>query len=239
MDQPLLPCVEIDPRGGAARAAVVWMHGLGADGHDFGPIVPHLGLPDDLGVRFVFPHAPRRAVTLNMGLLMPAWYDIRGLGPDAPEDERGVRASAARIDALVAREVQRGVPSRAIVLAGFSQGGAMALHVGLRHREPLAGILALSCHLVCAGALERERSAANPGLPIFQAHGTDDPMVPLEHALETRDRLAALGYDVTWRTYPMAHQVVPEEIEAIGAWLRGVLARAVRGRGTRGGGSAA
>jgi phospholipase/carboxylesterase len=236
MDRSWLPCVEIHPRG-EARSSVVWLHGLGADGHDFEPIVPYLGLPDELGARFVFPHAPRRAVTINMGLLMPAWYDIRGLGPGAVEDERGVRDSAQRIQALVAREAERGVPSRAIVLAGFSQGGAMALHVGLRHPEPLAGIVALSCYLVRAGTLERERSAANLGLPILQAHGTDDPMVPFQHGLETRDLLTALGYDVTWRTYPMGHQVVPEEIEAIGAWLRDVLERAERGRAERGGGA--
>jgi phospholipase/carboxylesterase len=220
---PLLPCVEIEPAGPVFRS-VIWMHGLGADGHDFEPIVPHLGLPETPGVRFVFPHAPRRAVTINMGLLMPAWYDIRDLGSGRNEDEAGIRDSAARITALVDRERERGVPSRGVVLAGFSQGGAMALHVALRHPEPLAGVMVLSGYLVCADALAAEIHDANRRLPIFQAHGTDDPMVPLRRGRETRDRLAALGLAVEWRTYPMAHQVVPEEIADIGTWLRGVLA---------------
>ena len=222
MSAALLPCVEIEPAG-PARCAVIWMHGLGADGHDFEPIVPHLGLPESLGARFVFPHAPKRAVTINMGLLMPAWYDIRDLGSARDEDEDGVRDSARRIEALIARESDRGVPSRRIVLAGFSQGGAMALHVALRHPEPLAGVLVLSGYLPCAGTLEAGLADANRGVPIFQAHGTDDPMVPLRLGLATRDRLVALGFQVEWRTYPMAHQVVAEEIEDAGAWLRTVL----------------
>ncbi|MGH9751100.1 MAG: alpha/beta hydrolase [Candidatus Polarisedimenticolia bacterium] len=226
MSAALLPCVELPPAGGAATCAVIWMHGLGADGHDFEPIVPYLGLPEDLGVRFVFPHAPRRAVSINMGLLMPAWYDLRALDAGRDEDERGIRESAAQIGALVAREAARGIPPERIVLAGFSQGGAMALHVALRHPDRLAGVVALSCYLIGEGSLDRERSAANQGLPIFQAHGTDDPIVPLPLGLATRDRLAGLGYDVEWRTYEMRHQVVPEEIEAIGGFLRRVLGSA-------------
>jgi phospholipase/carboxylesterase len=217
--------VELHPaRGAAATCAVIWLHGLGADGHDFEPIVPYLGLPDDLGVRFVFPHAPRRAVSINMGLLMPAWYDIRALDAGGDEDERGIRESAAQIGALVAREVARGVPPERIVLAGFSQGGAMALHVALRHPDRLAGVVALSCYIVGDDTLEREASAANRGLPIFQAHGTDDPIVPLPLGQAARDRLTTLGHEVEWRTYDMAHQVVPEEIEAIGGFLRRRLA---------------
>lgn len=232
MSADRLPCLVLDPSG-VVRSAVIWMHGLGADGHDFEPIVPYLGLSGDLGVRFVFPHAPRRAVTLNMGLLMPAWYDIRNLGPDRDEDTSGVRESADRIGALVEREIAHGVPSRNIVLAGFSQGGAMALHVAMRYPKPLAGILALSCYLVCEDSLETERSAANAGLPVFQAHGTDDPMVPLHRGEAARDRLIALGFPVAWRTYPMAHQVIPEEIADIGAWLQRTLGGAARG-GTEG-----
>jgi phospholipase/carboxylesterase len=240
MSAELLPCVEIvtggKPAGagaGAARGrpprdgsgvsrAVIWMHGLGADGHDFEPIVPYLGL-DDLRVRFVFPHAPKRAVTINMGLLMPAWYDIREASLRRDHDEAGIRDSAERIGALIARERERGVPGRGIVLAGFSQGGAMALYVGLRHPEPLAGILALSCYLLGDDALEMERSAANRDVPIFQAHGTMDPMVAQQRAEHGRDALRRLGYTVDWHTYPMGHEIHPQEIQEVGAWLKARL----------------
>ena len=218
MNEGQLRCVEIEPPG-PARKAVIWLHGLGADGHDFEPIVPYLGLDPRLGVRFVFPHAPKRAVSINMGLLMPAWYDIRQAGRGIDHDERGVRDSAASIGALILRERERGIAARDLVLAGFSQGGAMALYVGLRHPERLAGIVALSSYLVGGDALEREMSEAGRGLPIFQAHGTLDPMVPFDRGREARDRLAALGFEVTWREYAMGHQVDPQEIEDIGAWL--------------------
>ncbi|HKQ97534.1 MAG TPA: dienelactone hydrolase family protein [Candidatus Polarisedimenticolia bacterium] len=218
----LLKCVEVET-GGDVRSAVVWMHGLGADGHDFEPIVPHLGL-DGRGVRFVFPHAPRRAVTLNMGLLMPAWYDIRGLGRGADTDERGLRESALLIEALVAREGERGVPAERIVLAGFSQGGVIALHTGLRHAERLAGIMALSTYLPEISGRAADLSAANQGLPIFMAHGTDDPMIPIEGGEAARDTLTGLGHPVEFHTYPMEHSVAPEEIVDIGAWLRDRLA---------------
>ncbi len=232
MGVELLPCVELPPRG-PAKSAVIWMHGLGADGHDFEPVVPYLGLGDDLGVRFVFPHAPKRAVTINMGLIMPAWYDIREISLGIDHDERGVRASAEQIRALVTRENDRGVPCRNIVLAGFSQGGAMALHVGLRHPEPLAGIVALSCYLVCGASLEKELSDANLGIRIFHAHGTEDPLVPLERGVEARDRLAGLGFEVDWRTYPMGHEVHPQEIRDIGAWLGQRLSHPAADEGLR------
>jgi phospholipase/carboxylesterase len=217
----LLPCVTLEPPG-RARCAVIWLHGLGADGHDFEPIVPQLGLDPQLAVRFVFPHAPRRAVTINSGLIMPAWYDIRELSL-REEDEPGVRESSAQVEALIARETARGVPASRIVLAGFSQGGAIALHVGLRHAERLAALLALSTYLVRADALEHERSEANRDVPIFQAHGTHDPMVPLAAGTWSRDRLAALGYRVEWRTYPMGHEVHPDEIVDIGRALERAL----------------
>jgi phospholipase/carboxylesterase len=213
----LLKCVEVET-GGAVRAAVVWMHGRGADGHDFEPIVPQLDRAGR-GVRFVFPHAPRRAVTLNMGLLMPAWYDIRGLGPGSEVDEKGIRESAAQIEALLARERTRGVPADRIVLAGFSQGGVIALHVGLRHAERLAGIVALSTYLPELSGRAADLSATNAGLPIFMAHGTDDPMIPLAGGERARDRLTGLGYPVEFHTYPMEHSVAPEEIADLGAWL--------------------
>ncbi|MDH4189325.1 MAG: alpha/beta hydrolase [Betaproteobacteria bacterium] len=199
-------------------ATVIWLHGLGADGHDFEPIVPALRLPKRLALRFVFPHAPQQPVTINMGLRMRAWFDIFELG-GAREDETGIRASQALLEALIEREKSRGIAARRIVLAGFSQGGAIALQTGLRHPERLAGILALSTWLPLAEALETERDAANAGVPIFIAHGSSDPMVPLERAERSRDRLAALGYTPEWRAYPMAHEVCQDEVAAIGAWI--------------------
>jgi len=219
---PLLPCVEIEPRDQAERA-VIWLHGLGADGHDFEPIVPHLGVDTALRVRFVFPNAPRRAVTVNMGMVMPAWYDVRDLELRRDIDEAGVRESAAQIEALIDREVERGVAPNRILLAGFSQGGAIALHVALRHAQPLAGLIALSTYLVCRDSLPDEASAANRKLPLFQAHGTHDPMVLPQFGEQSRDRLIEMGYEVEWHTYPMGHEVHPDEIRDLGQWINGVL----------------
>ena len=202
-------------------ASVVWLHGLGADGHDFEPIVPELRLP--LPLRFVFPHAPMRAVTINQGAVMRAWYDVRGVGGERREDADGVRASAAQIEALIARENARGIPASRIVLAGFSQGGAMALHVGLRHAERLAGVLALSCFLPLADALAVEASAANRDVPIFFAHGLHDPLIPLERGRRAHDILVELGWRVEWHDYPMPHSVCLEEVVDISAWLTKVL----------------
>ncbi|MGE0191775.1 MAG: alpha/beta hydrolase [Planctomycetota bacterium] len=217
-DEPLLPCVEIEPSA-EADASVIWLHGLGADGHDFEPIVPHLGLGRSHGIRFVFPHAPSIPVTLNLGMVMPAWYDISRL--DAMRhDEAGLRLSAGRVKRLIEREVQRGIDTRRIVLAGFSQGGAVALHLGTRLEQPLAGILALSTYMLVREKLAAEASEANAHTPILMAHGTFDPMVPVGWGEAARDQLEASGYDVTWRTWPMQHEVCLEEIEVIGAWLR-------------------
>ncbi len=217
MGQELLPRVEIEPEG-EARAAVVWLHGLGADGHDFEPIVPYLGL-DPLGVRFVFPHAPRRGVSINMGLIMPAWYDVQDVTLSGDHDLRGLEESVRQVRALVERENERGIASTRIALAGFSQGGAVALHVGLSHTDPLAGILVLSSYLPAEQTLTAKRSEANRRTPIFQAHGLLDPMVPLGHGEAARDKLLEWGYDVAWKTYPMGHEVCPEEIADVGAWL--------------------
>lgn len=219
----LLPCVEMDPRG-PVRATVVWLHGLGADGHDFVPIVPELGVPPELGVRFVFPHAPSIPVGINGGMSMPAWYDIEEVDLRRRHDEAGIRRSAAQIAALLARERARGVPSERIVLAGFSQGGAMALFTGLRHAERLAGIVALSTYLVCEESLDAERSAANRATPILQAHGTQDAIVVLPRGIAARDALQRRGYAVDYREYPMQHEVCWEEIVAVGDLLRSVLA---------------
>lgn len=219
----LLPCVEIEPRT-AATASVIWLHGLGADAHDFPPIVPELGLPPALSVRFVFPNAPLRGVTINMGMIMRAWFDIRDLSTPNGYDAEDVKESASQLHALVARENERGIPCGRIVLAGFSQGGAIALYQGLRHPERLAGILALSTFLVEADALPTEACAENKGVPIFMAHGQYDPLVPIAFAEWSRDRLQELEHSVDWHTYPMEHAVHPREIHDIGSWLSARLA---------------
>jgi phospholipase/carboxylesterase len=222
MVEPLLDTVEVET-GAGPRAAVLWLHGLGADGHDFEPVVPELDLPRGLAVRFVFPHAPRQPVTINGGYVMRAWYDVRDDGGQRREDGPGVRASQARVEALLAREAARGIPPARVVLAGFSQGGAMALHTGLRHPERLAGIMALSCSLPVADSVAAEASPANRDVPIFLAHGTQDPLVPLTRGRRARDLLRELGYRVDWHEYPMPHAVCAEEIQHLGAWLRAVL----------------
>ena len=203
-------------------AAVIWLHGLGADGHDFEPIVPELGLPASKPVRFIFPHAPLRPVTINMGMRMRAWYDIFQLG-GGPEDEAGIRSSQGMLESLISGEVARGIPRNRIVLAGFSQGGAIVLQTGLRHPERLAGLMALSSYLPLSKTLEKERAAANSGLPIFMAHGQYDDMIPIDRAMRSRDALKALGYAVEWREYPMPHSVCPEEIADIAAFLLRIL----------------
>ena len=201
---------------------MLWLHGLGADGHDFEPLVPMLGLPRRLAARFVFPHAPERPVTVNMGMRMRAWYDIVELG-GRTEDAEGIRASQGLLEGLIARERERGIEARRIVLAGFSQGGAIALQTGLRHPERLAGIMALSTWLPLAATLEVERSRANLDVPLFLAHGLHDEMVGIERALRSRDALEALGYAVEYHEYPMGHAVCPEEVAAIATWLARTL----------------
>jgi len=203
---------------------VIWMHGLGADGHDFEPIVPELRLPATTRIRFVFPHAPLRPVTINQGHVMRAWYDVRALAGVRREDEAGVRQSARQIEALLARERQRGIAPRRIVIAGFSQGGAMALHVALRYADRLAGILALSCYLPLANTLDTEFAPANRDVPIFWAHGLHDPMIPQAMAEQGRAQLAELGYQIDWHQYPIPHSVSAEEIADVARWLERVLA---------------
>jgi phospholipase/carboxylesterase len=218
----VLDALELET-GPRPTAAVIWLHGLGADGHDFEPIVPELDLPDTPAVRFVFPHAPLQPVTINGGAIMRAWYDVYGLEGARREDEAGVRASQASVEALVAREKARGVPASRLVLAGFSQGGAIALQTGLRHPERLAGIMALSTYLPLASTLAAEASPANRAVPIFMAHGRHDPLIPIERAILSRDALLKAGYDVQWREYRMAHAVCAEEIGDLAAWLRRVV----------------
>ena len=216
----LLDAIEIET-GKNPTASIIWLHGLGADGNDFAPIVPELRLPK-AAIRFVFPHAPVRPVTINGGMRMRAWYDIAD-GANRREDEHGVRASRASIEALIGREKERGTKPERLVLAGFSQGGAIALHTGLRHLERIAGIMALSTYVPVGEKLSAEASTANRDVPIFMAHGTYDPIIPLDRAEQSRTLLESLGYPVEWREYGMPHSVCPEELAAIGAWLRKVL----------------
>ncbi|HYF41310.1 MAG TPA: dienelactone hydrolase family protein [Ramlibacter sp.] len=220
-----LETIEVET-GPNPRAAVIVLHGLGADGNDFVPVASELALDDVGPVRFVFPHAPVMPVTLNNGYRMRAWYDILGTELVRQEDERGLRASTAAVEALLAREKARGIPAGRIVLAGFSQGCAMSLMAGLRHGERLAGIVGLSGYLPLAATLAAERSDANALTPIFMAHGQYDNVVPLARGKASADVLRGLGYDVQWREYPMAHSVCMEEIADMNTWLLRVLATA-------------
>lgn len=215
-----LPCVEIEPEG-EASAAVIWLHGLGANGHDFEPVVPELRLPGELAVRFVFPHAPAMPVTVNNGYVMPAWYDITEMSIGHNVDTEGLLHSAGAIRALIDREVEGGIESRRIIIAGFSQGGAVGYQVALTYPEPLAGLLVLSGYFATAGSIRPE--PANAELPIRLYHGTADPIVPESLGRESRDALLKLGYRPEYKTYPMQHAVCGEEIadisRALSEWL--------------------
>ena len=216
-------CVEVETAP-SPRATVLWLHGLGADGHDFEPVVPELQRHLPVATRFVFPHAPVRPVTVNGGYAMRAWYDILSFDRNAPQDAAGIHRSHQVIAALLAREVSRGVPHERIVLAGFSQGGAMALYSGVRQATPLAGILALSCYLLEPARFDAEREAATLHTPVFLAHGEFDNVLPLALGERARERLEQAGYGVEWHQYRMPHSVMPEEIVHIGRWLARVLA---------------
>ncbi len=201
--------------------SVIWLHGLGADGHDFEPIVPELRLPADLPLRFVFPHAPVRPVTINGGMAMRAWYDILSLDSQGRADAEGVRQSTALLEALIDREIERGIEPDQIVVAGFSQGGAIAINAVLHASRRLAGLMALSTYIPLPGELAASRG--NRELPVFMAHGSFDPMIQMQWGRASADRLAAAGYSVEWHDYPMAHAVCPQEISDIRAWLLRVL----------------
>lgn len=218
----LLPSVEIET-GPNPQASVIWLHGLGADGHDFEPIVPELKLPATSPVRFVFPHAPVRPVTMNNGYPMRAWFDIVKIGVNQPRDLAGMQASQEAVEELIARENSRGVPTARIVLAGFSQGGAVALYTGLQHGTKLAGIMALSTWLPSGEGMDVAVSPSQTATPIFYAHGTQDPVVPLMLGEQTRNWLTQKGCVISWHTYPMPHSVSMEEIVHIRAWLISVL----------------
>jgi phospholipase/carboxylesterase len=221
-----LETVEVET-GATPRASVIWLHGLGADGHDFEPLVPELHLRDGMPVRFVFPHAPMRPVTINNGMVMRAWYDIVSFDRNEPQDEHGIRASAESLRSLIEREHARGIEHDRIVVAGFSQGGAIALHEGLRFPHRLAGIIALSTYLPLAATLQAEvlegRQTEPGALPVFMAHGLFDPVLPFELGRLSRAALESAGFNVEWHEYRMAHAVCPEEIAAIRRWLLAVL----------------
>jgi phospholipase/carboxylesterase len=222
MTAELLPGIELETAP-HPTASVIWLHGLGADGNDFVPIVPELKLPASLPLRFIFPHAPARSVTINNGMRMRAWYDIAAADLNNRADLAGVRQSQGQLEALIENENARGMRSERIVVAGFSQGGAIALYTGLRHADRLAGIMALSTYLVAPDRLAVESSGANRDVPIFMAHGTADPVVRFEWGEASKRMLEAAGYRIEWHSYRMQHSVCLEEIEAIGAWLRKVL----------------
>ena len=222
MVDELLPCIELEtaPR---PMASVIWLHGLGADGNDFVPVVRELALPASLPIRFVFPHAPVRPVTINNGFRMRAWYDIAAADLNNRADLAGVKQSQRQVEALIAREVDRGIAASRVVIAGFSQGGAVALYTGLRHAERLAGIIALSSYLIGADALAIEAASVNRSVPIFMGHGTADPVVRFDWGTASWQALAKAGYNVEWHSYPMEHSVCMEEVDAVSAWLQRVL----------------
>jgi len=218
----LLECVELQTHPNP-RHSVIWLHGLGADGYDFVPVVRELESAGAPPARYVFPHAPEIPVTINGGYVMRAWYDILGTELDRREDDARIRASAAAVESLIERETVRGVARRHVVLAGFSQGGAITLHAGMRAVEPLAGMIALSTYLPLADSVEAEATPVSRHIPIVMAHGTADPMIPFARGVASRDRIKALGYDVEWHEYPMQHSVNPDELRDIAAFLRRVL----------------
>jgi phospholipase/carboxylesterase len=212
----MLPHITLDT-GKSPQHSIIWLHGLGADGEDFVPIAEQMSLP--LAVRYIFPHAPKRPVSINGGFVMRAWYDIYAAAIHAQQDAAGIRASQAEIEKLIAQEKQRGVAAENIFLAGFSQGGAVVLQTGLRHAEKLGGILALSTYLPLAETLTDEASKAAKDTPVFMAHGRHDPIVPYDLGKSSADKLSGLGYQLEWREYSMQHSVCVEEIEDIEAWL--------------------
>ena len=217
-----LETIEINPVE-QADAVVIWLHGLGADGHDFEPIVPELALPKSAKVRFVFPHAPERPITINGGYVMRGWYDIARADIGAQQDVDGIKNSQRQLEALIEAEISAGIPAERIILAGFSQGGAIILQTGLRYPKPLGGLMVLSSYVPLVETLEAERNHENQHTPIFMAHGQQDEVITHGLAEQSRDQLINLGYTVEWKSYSMPHGVLPEEIEDIGWWLRKVL----------------
>jgi phospholipase/carboxylesterase len=205
--------------------AIIWLHGLGASADDFPPIVPELGLNKDLNIRFIFPQAPDRAITINGGMRMPGWYDIKGMSIEDKQDAVGMRESQATVEGLIDQQIAMGVPSENIILAGFSQGGAVTYFTGVRSKNKLAGLLTMSTYLPFEGNTSKERSSENLEIPIFASHGTHDPVVPISLGQSSVEHLTKLGYSVQWKTYPMEHQVIMDQIQEIGAWINSVFAQ--------------
>lgn len=218
----MLESIIVPPRG-KATASVIWLHGLGADGSDFSDVIPSLGLPENHGIRFIFPHAPIQAVTINRGMKMPAWYDIAAIDSDLPEDEIGLKAAQAAIYALMEKEHAQAIPYARMILIGFSQGGALALYSALRFKHTLAGAGALSAYLPLHKQLDREASLENKQIPILMAHGTQDPLVPYALGRFSFNCLQQLGFRPLWQEYPMAHSVCLPELAAIGKWIESCL----------------
>lgn len=223
MSEELLECIQRDT-GADPDTAVIWLHGLGADGHDFEPIVPELGLSGSTGIRFIFPHAPTRPVTINGGMVMRAWYDITAMDLGASVDADGINQSVDHLRRLVRATIESGIAPERIVLAGFSQGGVIALHTGLQYEDRLAGIVALSTYVALPEALQRCVSDANRDVPIFMAHGRYDPVIPCSLGERSRDFLLQEGYPVQWHEYPMEHSVYPDEIRDLAGWLNEITA---------------
>ncbi len=222
MTSELLDCVEINPEGAPAYV-VIWLHGLGADGHDFKAYAQAMQLPESLPVRYVFPTAPQRSVTVNMGTVTRAWYDIVEMDVSRNVDVANIRASSNLLQALIQRELDAGIPSEKILLAGFSQGGAIVLHTALRYKKTLAGVLVMSAHLPTVASLETERSEVNRNIPILMVHGKQDPVIPIAHAKSTREELTRQGYTIQWYTYPMQHHACIEELRDMRNWLLDVM----------------
>ena len=224
MSIPVLECVELKPAG-QVQSTVIWLHGLGADGNDFVPVVPDLDLTEEMGVRFLFPHAPIRPVTINGGTRMRAWYDIKSATAGREIDWEHVEASSRQLGQLIERELDRGRESSKVLLAGFSQGGAIALYTGIRYPKRLSGIIALSTYHPDPHRIEETASVDNRGLPIFYAHGIHDPLIPLTRAEATQRSLVEAGFTVDWHTYPMEHSVSAEEISDLSLWMKARLGR--------------
>lgn len=216
VDKPII----VETGAGAPDSAIIWLHGLGADGHDFEPIVPELRLPDRMNIRFVFPNAPVRPVSINGGMPMRAWYDIYQEGSHFATNVDHVRESAAELEQMMTEQVSAGIAPERIVLAGFSQGGAVALHTTLRTQQPIAGTMALSTYVPARDSADKEFNRDHTGLPVFMAHGTHDTVLPMEWGVRSCSLLRILGLDVEWHEYPMDHSVCPQEIDHISAWLQ-------------------
>lgn len=222
MEDTPLECIQINPTAPPSHV-VIWLHGLGADGHDFEALVPELKIPDTLPIRYIFPHAPMRPITINMGMVMRGWYDIREMDLSRDVDYPGIKVSAAQLASLINNEIEAGMPSNRIVLAGFSQGGVITLHTGLRYGTPLAGILALSTYCPTLASLGQEESAANQRIPLMMAHGRNDPLIPIALAETARDGLLDRDYVVQWHDYPIGHEVCMEEIQQVRKWMLKVM----------------